>query len=121
MRLYILVGVLASSLCGSSYTIDKKLDVSNFFDSFDFISNHDIYTNGSTSYISKHEAQSMGLVKYIENRIFLGVDNSSVTNVMPRGGRKSFRLESHSTIDNGIIIVDLEHLPANACGMWPAL
>lgn len=116
-----LTGILALSVCESSYTIDKKLDVSNFFDSFEFISNHDIYTNGSTSYISKHEAQSMGLVKYTENRIFLGVDNNTVTNVMPRGGRNSFRLESHSTIDSGIIIVDLEHLPANACGMWPAL
>lgn len=63
----------------------------------------------------------MGLVRYTENKIFLGVDNGSVTSVMPHGGRKSFRLESHDTIDHGIIIVDFEHLPANACGMWPAL
>ncbi|KAF3030291.1 hypothetical protein E8E12_000885 [Didymella heteroderae] len=120
MRRYLLVGILASIVCESSYTVDKKLDASNFLDSFDFISNYDIYTNGSTSYVSKHEAQLMGLVRSTESRIYLGVDNGSVTNVLPRGGRRSFRLESHDTIDNGMIIVDFEHIPANACGMWPA-
>lgn len=71
--------------------------------------------------MSKTEAVSMGLAKVIDNQVYLGVDNNSIVGVTPQGGRKSLRLESHDTMDSGIIIADFKHLPANACGMWPAL
>lgn len=105
----------------TAYKLDKQLDASNFLDSFDFINSNDKYQNGSASYVSKDEAVSMGLARVVENLVYLGVDNTSVIDVTPQSGRKSVRLESHDTIDHGLIIADFEHLPGSACGMWPAL
>jgi hypothetical protein len=104
-----------------AYELDKKFDSSNFLDSFDFIETHDKYTGCCASYVSKEDATSMGLARTIGDQVYLGVDNSSIYNVMPDGGRKSVRLEGYDTIDSGIIVADFEHLPANACGMRPAL
>ncbi|KAF1365880.1 hypothetical protein EJ07DRAFT_12790, partial [Lizonia empirigonia] len=78
-------------------------------------------TGGFASYVAKDEAISMGLARTVGNQVYLGVDNNSVVDVTPLGGRKSIRLESHDVFDSGIIIADFEHLPASACGMWPAL
>ena len=117
---YLLYTLLSLSVT-QAYKLDKKLDASNFLGSFDFINTHDKYTSGCASYVSKDEAMSMGLARTVGNQIYLGVHNNSVIDVTPQGGRKSVRLESHDTIDSGIVIADFEHLPANACGMWPAL
>ena len=119
--LYYLQCALLSFGVIQAYKLDKKLDASNFLDSFNFINTHDKYTGGCASYVSKDEATSMGLAQVIGNQIYLGVDNNSVIDVAPQGGRKSVRLESHDTTDVGLVIADFAHLPANACGMWPAL
>lgn len=113
----------ALALCSftRAYKLDKKLDSGNFLSSFDFINTHDKYTGGCASYVSKDEATSMGLARVVGNQVYLGIDNDTVIDVKPQGGRKSVRLESHDTVDNSIVIVDFAHLPANACGMWPAL
>ncbi|KZM19892.1 uncharacterized protein EKO05_0004309 [Ascochyta rabiei] len=115
-----LLSTLLALSVTEAYKLDKKFDAYNFFTSFDFINTHDKYTGGCASYVSKDEAISTGLAKIIGSQTYLGVDNNSVVDVTPQGGRKSVRLESHHTIDNGIIIADFEHLPASACGMWPA-
>jgi hypothetical protein len=105
-----------------AYRLDKKFDSSNFLDSFDFIERHNNYTGGCANYVSKQDATSIGLARTIGAQVYLGADNSSSYDVtQPDAGRKSVRLESHDTIDSGIIIADFEHLPANACGMWPSL
>jgi hypothetical protein len=117
---YLLYTLLSFSVT-QAYKLDKKLDSGNFLSSFVFINGHDKYTGGCASYVSKDEAASMGLARVVGNQVYLGVDNNSVIDVMPQGGRKSVRLESHDTIDSGIVIADFAHLPANACGMWPAL
>jgi hypothetical protein len=44
-----------------------------------------------------------------------GVD---VTNKTP-GGRPSVRLESKKKYDNGLIVLDITHMPFG-CGTWPA-
>lgn len=113
----------ALTLCSftRAYKLDKKLNSGNFLSSFDFINTHDKYTGGCASYVSKDEATSMGLARVVGNQVYLGVDNNTVMDVKPQGGRKSVRLESHDTVNNGIVIADFAHLPANACGMWPAL
>ncbi|KAH6620091.1 glycoside hydrolase family 16 protein [Boeremia exigua] len=111
---------LISSSIKKAYKLDLNFDASNLLDSFDFINSHDIYTDGFASYVSKDEAISTGLAKTVDNRVYLGVDNSTVIDVTPQGGRKSVRLESHDTIDHGLVIADFRHVPAKACGMWPA-
>ena len=117
---HLLCTLLAPSFA-EAYKLDKRFDASNFLNSFDFISNYDKFTGGCASYVARDEATSMGLARTIGNQVYLGVDNNSVVDVTPQGGRKSVRLESHDTIDSGIIIANFEHLPASACGMWPAL
>jgi hypothetical protein len=117
---YVACILLTPSSIGA-YNLNTTLDASNFLGSFGFIETHDKYTGGCASYVSKHEAVAMGLAKVIDNQVYLGVDNNSIIDVTPQGRRKSVRLESHDTMDSGIIIADFKHLPANACGMWPAL
>ena len=47
----------------------------------------------------------------------MGVDS---TNVASGRGRKSVRLTSKATYNHGLIVLDLEHMPGKACGVWPA-
>lgn len=94
--LYRSLYILLMFSVANAYKLDKKLENGNFFSSFDFIETHDKYTGGYATYVSKDEATSMGLARIIGVQVYLGVDN-------------------------GIVIADFTHLPANACGMWPAL
>lgn len=119
--LYALFFALFYVSSAQAYELDKKFDSSNFLDSFDFIERPDSYTHGYANYVSKQNAMSMGLARTIGDQVYLGVDNPSHYDVNSDPGRKSVRLESHDTIDSGIIIADFEHLPANACSMWPSL
>ncbi|KAF3040253.1 hypothetical protein E8E12_003151 [Didymella heteroderae] len=100
--LHYLLYALPTFSVANAYELDKKLDFGNFLSSFDFIESHDKYTGGCASYVSKDEATSTGLARFVGNQ----------------DGRKSVRLESHDTIDNGIVIADFIHLPANTCGHW---
>ena len=104
-----------------AYELGKNFDSTNFLNSFEFIETHDHYTGGFANYVSKQDATSMGLARTIGDQVYLGVDNSSIYDVKVDNGRKSVRLESYDTIDSGVIIADFEHVPANACGMWPSL
>ncbi|KAJ4507934.1 hypothetical protein HRR88_006617 [Exophiala dermatitidis] len=47
----------------------------------------------------------------------MGVDN---TNTASGRGRNSIRISSKKTYNHGLIILDLAHMPAGACGTWPA-
>lgn len=116
MQRYLTICMLIVSVA-HAYKLDKKLDAGNFLGYFDFIDTPDKYTGGCVSYISKSEATSMGLACVVGNQVYLVVDNNAVIDVKPQGGRKSVRLESQCTIDNGLVIADFAHLPANACGM----
>ncbi|KAJ4362183.1 hypothetical protein N0V95_001531 [Ascochyta clinopodiicola] len=118
--LHFLLSTLLALSVIEAYKLDKKLDATNLLNSFDFLNTHDKYTGGCASYVSKTEAISMGLARTVGSQVYLGVDNNSVVDVTRQGGRKSVRLESHDTTDSGIVIADFEHLPASACGMWPA-
>ncbi|PSN62715.1 hypothetical protein BS50DRAFT_446482, partial [Corynespora cassiicola Philippines] len=105
----------ASSASGA-YTLNKTYDATNFFSSFDFQDSTDIWSYGNTSYLSVSEAQKKGLVKNDSDRIFLGAD------AVTTGGewRDSVRLESKEVLSRGLLIADFEHIPGQACGVWPA-
>lgn len=106
-----LIRALLSLSVIRAYKLDSTFDASDFLKSFDFIDTCDKYTGGCARYVSHHEAASVGLARIVHDRIYLGVDNNSIIDVAPHGGRKSVRVESHHTIDSGIIIADFEHLP----------
>jgi hypothetical protein len=64
------------------------------------------------------------LVKYINNKVFIGVENKTITT----NGRKSIRLLSRRVLNgSNLVILDLEHLPTTVgkvlpkgCSLWPA-
>lgn len=76
-------------------------------------------TSGFVNYVSKEEGIKSGLIAYRGNQLYIGVDYNSTIN--PKGlGRKAVRLESKATWDGGLMLIDIQHMPGNACGTWPA-
>jgi hypothetical protein len=76
-------------------------------------------TNGAVNYLSKKDAISRGLASTANNQVRLAVDSSSVVDVAL--GRSAVRLESKKTFEKGLLVADIEHMPGNSCGTWPAL
>ena len=70
----------------------------------------------AVNYVDDATARSKGLVQQ-GSAVYLGVDTQTVN---PQGGRMSVRLESKATYDQGLIILDLAHMPGSTCGTWPA-
>jgi hypothetical protein len=118
---------IASLLClTAGYELKTTYNASNFFDdsSFQFYDGYDRFTDGLALYVSKTEATSLGLARYQDDQVYIGVDNTSILDSAtagPGNGRKSVRLESVQTFDNGLIILDLGHLPGDCCGLWTTL
>jgi len=78
-------------------------------------------TRGFVNYVDRCNASAKGLA-YVEEegRVYLGADDSTVIPTTAQG-RDSVRLESKETFSNGLLIADIDHMPGNACGIWPAL
>lgn len=91
----------------------------NFFSGFDFFTGTDP-TKGFVTYVDEGIAKNDGLVGITpDGGVYMGVD--SVNTLDPNGaGRKSVRIETKKSYDEGLFIVDLKHMPGNACGVWPA-
>jgi len=67
--------------------------------------------------VNESVAQSEGLIKAADGQpVYIGCDH---TKVASGRGRDSVRLESHKSYNNGLIIIDLPHMPTG-CGTWPA-
>lgn len=66
------------------------------------------------------EAQQLGLMRSQDNKMYLGVDTWSYLSTSGPG-RKSVRAQSKTTYNKALIIADFAHVPASACGTWPAL
>ncbi|KAJ8130239.1 hypothetical protein O1611_g3394 [Lasiodiplodia mahajangana] len=107
---------IAAQAQNTSYTIQDSYDASNFFDSFDFFNGPDP-TAGFVQYVDAATANSTGLAGYANNGIYLGVDYQTAN---PSAGRASVRLTSKNAYTHGLIIADIAHQPAPACGSWPA-
>ncbi|OCL08148.1 glycoside hydrolase family 16 protein [Glonium stellatum] len=102
----------------ASYVLSKTYDQTNFFDSFAFRDFPDP-TKGFVTYVDKATALSAGLAKIVNGKVYLGADNTTV--LSPQGpGRRSVRLESIDTFNNGLLVGDFDHMPGNACGIWPS-
>jgi hypothetical protein len=74
-------------------------------------------TNGYVNYISYDEASSSGLYKIENGSVYMGVDT---TNVATGRGRDSIRISTTKVYNHALVILDLAHMPAGACGTWPA-
>jgi hypothetical protein len=73
----------------------------------------------SSSYQSQSAAQSAGLISSTSSYVRFGADSSSVVASGARG-RKSVRLESTTAYTRGLFVLDADHMPGEACGVWPS-
>jgi hypothetical protein len=67
--------------------------------------------------VDQKTAQGSGLINTNNGAVYMGVDFS---NVASSSGRQSVRVTSKKSYTHGLIILDLAHMPGNACGTWPA-
>ncbi|KIW30269.1 uncharacterized protein PV07_06024 [Cladophialophora immunda] len=109
------LAILASA-ASAAYVLEDDYSSSSFADMFDFFTDNDP-TNGYVNYISYDEAQSSGLYKIDNGSVYMGVDSLTIANGR---GRDSLRLSTKKSYNHGLIILDLAHMPAGACGTWPA-
>lgn len=111
---YFLFLLLPSFAC-STYVLKDEFTPNNFADHFTFIEKSD--TTGFANYVNQETAQQTGLYKVDNDKLYIGVDHENKATSV---GRNSVRLESKSTYQLGLFILDLEHMPAAVCGSWPA-
>ena len=116
----LLTGLVMMSTTGwARYVLeDDYTKDNNFFDMFTFWNSANAAdpTHGFVDYKPKSDAQSSGLIDNSGGTYNMRVDNSSVT----PNGRPSVRLTSNKSYQSGLIILELAHMPASACGTWPA-
>lgn len=73
---------------------------------------------GFVTYVDQATAQGLGYAKASANKVYIGVDHTSVLN--PSGpGRRAVRIESKESFNQGLFIGDFSHMPWG-CGTWPA-
>ena len=69
-------------------------------------------------YVDKDEARSGGLISSTDTAVYIGVD---YLHPVSTRGRKSVRISTKNAYDQMLVVLDLQHMPGEACGSWPAL
>lgn len=96
-----------------SWEGEKILDHFHLFDAPD-------PTNGFVTYVNQSHAEDAGLLKVTDSgSLYMGVDYESVLTA-DGPGRESVRIESNEYYDQGLYVVDIQHMPGSICGTWPA-
>ncbi|KAL8810229.1 MAG: hypothetical protein Q9200_002753, partial [Gallowayella weberi] len=108
------LGLVPFTLAG--YRVQDDYSGDKFLDMFSFDTGEDP-THGYVNYIGQSQARSDGLLDVDNGAVILRADS---TNVASGRGRNSLRLTSKAKYNHGLIVVDLAHMPGNACGVWPA-
>lgn len=106
------------------YALLDDYNPSNFFDQFNFMTfaNGD-GTGGFVDYKDRATAEgtatSPALIHNFGHSVVFRADNT--TQVLETSkGRPAVRLEGKKKYNKGIIVADIQHMPGNACGSWPA-
>jgi len=106
-----------SAFADDSYRWVSTFIGTSFFDYFTFFNETDP-TRGFVEYVDKRTALKEGLVKVVPPwSLYMGAD---ATPVSSSKGRKSVRIHSTLYWTEALYILDLDHMPGNACGVWPA-
>ena len=72
-----------------------------------------------SSYQSQSAAQSAGIISETSSYVRFGADSTQNVASGARG-RMSVRLESTTTYNRGLFVLDADHMPGEACGVWPS-
>ncbi|KAB5545836.1 concanavalin A-like lectin/glucanase domain-containing protein [Coniochaeta sp. 2T2.1] len=119
----LLTGALLVSPSWGAYVLKKNYQGQNFTSGFNFRTAADYEggdpTGGFVNYLNLQDASKAGLVKVVNNQVYLGTD-STKTLATTAQGRDSIRLESKESFNNGLLIADIAHMPGSQCGIWPA-
>jgi len=109
---------VAAPLVSADYQSHATYDASNWLNSFDFFTSGDP-THGFVQFIGSDEAQTRGMLAFDQQtkQVYMGVDTA--TQNTPNG-RASIRIQTKEAFNSGLFVLDLEHMPAQACGSWPA-
>ena len=100
----------------ATYQLVDSYLPSNFASKFDFIT-YDDPSHGYVNYVNQSTAESLGLFKQQDGKIYMGVDH---TNVASGRGRNSIRISSKNVYTHGLFILNVNHMPDPQCGTWPA-
>jgi hypothetical protein len=71
----------------------------------------------AVEFVDQTTARTAGLIAQDGSSVKFGVDHQTTN---PQDGRMSIRLESKKSYNQGLIVVDLAHMPGSICGTWPA-
>jgi hypothetical protein len=71
-------------------------------------------------YVDRPVAEQFDMIAANTASVRWGVDTTQTLNPNANLGRLSLRLLSVQSWTHGLFILDLEHMPANVCGTWPA-
>ncbi|PWY88592.1 hypothetical protein BO94DRAFT_464451 [Aspergillus sclerotioniger CBS 115572] len=99
-----------------SYRLADTYSGSSFFDEFEYYTATDP-TDGFVDYVDSSTASEMNLTYASSSRAVLRVDTSTSNQT---SGRKSVRITSKKTYNDGLFIFDITHTPYG-CATWPAL
>ncbi|RAL13122.1 glycoside hydrolase family 16 protein [Aspergillus homomorphus CBS 101889] len=99
-----------------SYTLSRQYSGSSFFDEFEYYTATDP-TDGFVQYVDSSTASELNLTYASNSRAVLRVDTSTSNQT---SGRRSVRVTSRETYENGLFIFDIVHTPYG-CATWPAL
>ncbi|KAK5713389.1 hypothetical protein LTR17_017570 [Elasticomyces elasticus] len=121
MRLLIALLFFANFAPSSAqqYHLQSLFSGLTFFDNFNFWTAGDP-TLGYVHYVDRPTAEQHGLISSTSNMTRWGVDTTQVLDPMANLGRLSVRLTSLQSWTHSLFILDLAHMPANQCGVWPA-
>ncbi len=103
------------SLPSSCHSSGEKANVADpkqaaYFRSLGSIAHRADPSNGFVNYLNYSQAVGQGLARYVDNRVYLGVDNRSAVSANSTG-RASIRLESKQTFSKGLPVADIAHIP----------
>ena len=100
----------------AQYSLVDDYSGSNFFNLMTFDTEDDP-THGYVNYVDSGTAWNDGLVSVNNGVVTIKSDSK---NVASGRGRNSVRVTSKKQYTHGLVVLDLEHMPASACGIWPA-
>ena len=118
MSFFAKCALLAASIAPATvagYSLTDDYTTSNFFSMMSFFTEADP-THGYVQYVDEGTAQSEGLIQSSSDSVYIGVDANGTAS---GSGRQSVRLTSSKTYNQGLFVIDVEHMPTG-CGTWPA-